>query len=57
MKKGYFRLCEYCGAALDPGEKCDCRSRENRNYTTIEGAGYKLIEIRPMSHCNKNPAE
>ena len=19
-----YRTCEYCGAALDPGERCDC---------------------------------
>ena len=23
----YFRGCEYCGASLDPGEKCDCREK------------------------------
>ena len=23
----YFRECEYCGASLDPGEKCDCREK------------------------------
>lgn len=21
----YFRICECCGAALDPGERCDCK--------------------------------
>lgn len=57
MKKNYFKICEYCGGTLDPGEKCDCRKQKNRNYTAIEGAGYKLVAIRPMSHCNKNPAE
>lgn len=25
MKMAYFNKCEYCGAALDPGERCDCR--------------------------------
>lgn len=25
MKKHYGRTCEYCGANLDPGERCDCR--------------------------------
>lgn len=22
----YYRSCPYCGAALDPGEPCDCLS-------------------------------
>lgn len=22
----YYRTCPICGAALDPGERCDCRS-------------------------------
>ena len=21
----YYHICEYCGAALDPSERCDCR--------------------------------
>lgn len=25
MGKQYFKVCEYCGARLDPGERCDCR--------------------------------
>lgn len=24
----YFRICTMCGAALDPGEKCDCQDKE-----------------------------
>ena len=24
---GYYKVCEYCGANLDPGERCDCRER------------------------------
>lgn len=24
-----YRECEYCGAALDPGEKCDCQKKED----------------------------
>lgn len=23
--KPYFNVCRYCGANLDPNEKCDCR--------------------------------
>ena len=24
----YFRICPYCHANLDPGERCDCRARQ-----------------------------
>lgn len=24
----YYRCCENCGAALDPGERCDCQEKE-----------------------------
>lgn len=24
----YYRVCPYCGATLDPEEKCECRSEE-----------------------------
>lgn len=24
MKHTYFTTCPYCGATLDPGERCDC---------------------------------
>lgn len=24
----YFRICKYCGANLDPCERCDCRDRK-----------------------------
>ena len=24
----YYTTCPYCGAPLDPGEKCDCREEE-----------------------------
>lgn len=49
----YFRTCEYCGGALDPGEKCDCRRLKNRNYTSIEGAGYAPKQIHPINYRNK----
>ena len=25
---GQYRTCPYCGAHLDPGERCDCRADE-----------------------------
>ena len=24
----YYRICPYCGAHLDPGERCDCQGKE-----------------------------
>jgi len=26
----YFRICGCCGATLDPGEVCDCKSEESK---------------------------
>lgn len=25
----YYRVCPFCGAHLDPGERCDCRDEGN----------------------------
>lgn len=24
----YYKICPYCGAALDPGERCDCKKEK-----------------------------
>lgn len=57
VKRGmaYFDRCEYCGAALDPGERCDCRkaraeTKEN-GMTPVAGARWgnrKREPARPM---------
>lgn len=39
----YYDTCPYCGANLDPGEKCDCR-KEN-------GDGVENIRTRQFD-CN-----
>ena len=31
----YYHVCPACGAALDPGESCDCEQKEN---ATLSGA-------------------
>lgn len=25
----FYRTCPFCGAALDPGERCDCQKKES----------------------------
>lgn len=27
----YYRVCPYCGACLDPGERCDCLDKEKQD--------------------------
>lgn len=31
-KKTYYTVCEYCGAHLDPAEKCDCRKAKEETF-------------------------
>lgn len=26
----YYRVCQKCGAALDPGERCDCEQEKEK---------------------------
>lgn len=30
MRYDKFYTCPYCGAALDPGEKCDCENEKEQ---------------------------
>ena len=32
----YYRTCSYCGAALDPGERCECRAEKERSREETE---------------------
>lgn len=34
----YFKQCPYCGANLDPEERCDC-SQDGDRQEYIDGAG------------------
>lgn len=36
----YFRVCEYCGDNLDPGEKCCCREQEEPAPQTVKKIEY-----------------
>lgn len=34
----YYHTCPYCGANLDPGERCDCESAGTVDKSTAEEA-------------------
>ena len=35
----YYWTCPYCGANLDPGEKCDCNKEEKISIHALRGEG------------------
>lgn len=42
----YYRTCPYCGANLDPGERCGCRDNKNApaSATNTDKGGVERIE-------------
>lgn len=36
------KICEHCGAALDPGETCDCM-KEDQDAMDKAGLGFETI--------------
>lgn len=32
----YYRLCDKCGCALDPGEKCDCEKEAQEKQEKLQ---------------------
>lgn len=36
----YYKTCSHCGANLDPGEKCDCRTYTTITYKAGADAGH-----------------
>lgn len=37
----YYRVCSFCGAHLDPGERCDCQAVKGE----VDGNGISRGEI------------
>ena len=35
----YYKICEVCGASLDPGEKCDCSKEKQIAQDQAETKG------------------
>ena len=54
----YYRTCIYCGAALDPGEKCDCGQKETARSAPTETDGMKKITaIDIIAYADKKARE
>lgn len=53
----YYRECIYCGAALDPGEKCDYREKEAARSAATETDGKTKITIDIIPHTDKKARE
>lgn len=47
-KRRHYQTCEYCGAALDPGERCECR--KIRTYE--EQHGLRLLHETKKCRCS-----
>jgi hypothetical protein len=44
----YYNICEYCGAYLDSGERCDCKEsmklRQKKKHSASENRkAYKVL--------------
>ena len=49
----YYHTCPYCGANLDPDERCDCFSRirgKSPKWNSMDGV--RAQEVRPCPHLN-----
>ena len=47
MRNTYYRTCRFCGANLDPGERCDCRFDEP--VPTHDQEAYKDAEFAAIA--------
>lgn len=46
MSRPYYRTCPYCGAALDPGERCDCLDALEAHSLPVQEATPKSNDSR-----------
>ena len=52
----YYRKCQLCGAALDPGEICDCQDKETAlDAANIEGGQVESESPNPHSTSEYKP--
>lgn len=52
----YYRTCPNCGAALDPGERCDCEDIKNAAHdgANITDSTQKTYSDNSFYHVRKN---
>ena len=41
----YYRVCPLCGAALDPGERCDCQDKEEATLGVSSTQGGMVEQV------------
>ncbi len=52
----FYRICEYCGVALDPGEKCECRKEidaafHGENKNRLPAKPYReAVKVTPLNN-------
>lgn len=46
MKHTYYTICPYCGAHLDPGERCDCPRASPGGYQYGNKTGAKSTPVQ-----------
>lgn len=46
MKHTYFTTCPYCGATLDPGERCDCPRASPGGYQYGNRTSTEIVPVR-----------
>ena len=47
MKHTYYTICPYCGAHLDPGERCDCPRASPGGYQYGNQTGARVYQNLP----------
>ena len=51
----YYHTCKFCGANLDPGEKCDCQMNTTEKKNAYKRQLAHILNKKYMAHnghCN-----
>lgn len=53
----YYRPCPVCGAALDPGERCDCQDKKEAAPMLPHRNGQKVKVIDQTTFTSNNKTD